>query len=132
MCFQVFLCMVDGKEIDVSKTPIHSSDKKSKAGMMTVNKRDNTIVTLCGSMRDENDDILETVFLNGDIIKEYSWNEVKENSKNKLGNLDKDNISNKMAEIKMKYINSLNYIRDVNVMRKADKSYQEPYKLNLI
>ena len=100
--------------------------------MMTVNKRDNTIVTLCGSMRDENDDILETVFLNGDIIKEYSWNEVKENSKIKLENLDRDNISNKMAEFKMKYINSLNYIRDVDIMRRADKSYHEPYKLNFI
>ena len=130
--FKCSYACVDGKEIDVSKTPIHSPDKKSKAGMMTVNKRDNTIVTLCGSMRDENDDILKTVFLNGDIIKEYSWEEVKENSKIKLENLDRDNISNKMSEFKMKYINSLNYLRDVDIMRRADSSFHEPYKLDFI
>lgn len=129
--FKCSYACVDGKEINVSKTPLHSPGKKSKAGKMTVNKRDNTIVTLCGSMRDKNDDMLETVFLNGSIIKEYSWEQIKENSKIKLENLDRDNINVNIAEIKMKYINSLNYVRDVDIMRKADNNYVEPYKLEL-
>ena len=125
--FKCSYACVDGMEIDVSKTPIHSPDKKSKAGRMTVNRRNNTIVTLCGNMRDETDNILETVFLNGDIIKEYSWEQVKENSKIKIENLKNDNIKLNITNSVMKYINSLNYIRDVDVMKKADSSYIEPY-----
>ena len=94
---------------------------------MTVNKRDNTIVTLCGNMRDETDNILETVFLNGDIIKEYSWEQVKENSKIKIENLKNDNIKLNITNSVMKYVNSLNYVRDVDVMKKADSSYVKPY-----
>ena len=37
-----------------------------------------------------------------------------------------------MSEFKMKYINSLNYLRDVDIMRRADSSFHEPYKLDFI
>ena len=132
--FKCSYACVDGKEIDVSKNPIHSSGKKSKAGKMTVNKRNNTIVTLCGNERDETDNILETVFLNGEIVKEFSWEDVLENSKINMENIKEisEEINSTSSKLVNDYVHSLTYPSDLKVMREADKDYTPPYKITKI
>ena len=113
-----------------SKTPIHASaGKRSKAGRMTVNKRDGTIVTLCGADRNEDDDIMETVFENGLLTREYSWSEIKENAK-----VDMDlystwgpGVEARALELLEQYKSSDTYARDCEKMRGADPEYVGPY-----
>lgn len=76
--FKCSLAIVDGKEIEVYKDPVTAPGKKSKRGYMTVNRGDDGVIrTKCGDQRDEKTDILELVFENGEIIKEYEWEAVK-------------------------------------------------------
>ena len=67
---------VKGKERDVFKDPVTDPGKKSKAG------KQDLILTPGGSYRTVNylsqDTIMETVFLNGEIMKEYSWKEIRD------------------------------------------------------
>jgi nicotinamide phosphoribosyltransferase len=77
---------VDGKERDVWKEPVGAEFKKSKAGRLVLVKDPST--KFCTMRKDsiaiskyaEAVDILETVFENGEIIKEYTLAEVRENS----------------------------------------------------
>lgn len=80
--FKCSLAIVDGKEVEVYKDPITAPGKKSKRGYMTVNRgADGIIRTRCGKDRDEKTDILELVFEDGKMIKEYDWDTVKQNAK---------------------------------------------------
>ena len=128
--FKCSYAQVGGKNIDVCKAPIHSSsNKKSKAGRMTVNRRNGTIVTLCGELRDESDDIMETVFENGELVREYSWSEIKANS-----NVDMSTYSEwgpaveaRAQELLTQYKSSNRYASDVAKMTAADSEYKPPY-----
>ena len=129
--FKCSYAKVGNKEIDVSKSPIHtSSGKKSKAGRMTVNKRGNTIVTLCGSDRDETDNIMVTVFEDGYMKQEYSLNEIKENAKVDTSNYNEWGpiVEERSNLLFAKYKKSDKYTQDVKNMKKADKNYNAPYK----
>jgi nicotinamide phosphoribosyltransferase len=72
---------IDGEERDVWKEPVGAEFKKSKAGRLAlVCAKDGRFHTVlegggCGYR-----DLLETVFENGEIIKEYTLAEVRENS----------------------------------------------------
>lgn len=72
----------DGKWIDIWKDPIDGS-KASKRGLLKLIKDEfGQFQTV--QMKDENDtegDLLETVFLNGDLTKEYTFDQVRENAK---------------------------------------------------
>ena len=72
--------VIDNNNIDVFKNPIDEPGKKSKKGKMTVNKIDGKIVTLCGESRNEESDLLEVVFQNGYLAKEYSLEEIRDKS----------------------------------------------------
>jgi len=130
VAFKCSYACVNGKDIDVCKTPIHASaGKRSKAGRMTVNKRDGTIVTLCGADRNKDDDIMETVFENGLLTREYSWSEIKENAK-----VDMDlystwgpGVEARALELLEQYKSSDTYARDCEKMRGADPEYVGPY-----
>ena len=74
---------IDGKEIDVFKRPVTDTSKASKAGrlkLISINGADgNTLRTIKASITQEAD-VLQEVFLNGEITKEYTLSEVRKNS----------------------------------------------------
>lgn len=72
--------VINDNNIDVFKDPIDAPGKKSKKGKMTVNRIDEKIVTLCGESRNEESDLLEVVFQNGILTKEYSLEEIRNKS----------------------------------------------------
>jgi nicotinamide phosphoribosyltransferase len=76
--FKCSCVTINGKEVDVFKDPIDDPGKKSKKGRMTVNRVDGEIITLCGDDKVEESDLLEIVFINGDLIKQYSFDEIRD------------------------------------------------------
>jgi len=79
VAFKCALAVVDGKEIEVYKKPVHSPFKMSKRGRMTVNMDPKTgeYTTKLGKDRDEKTDILETVFENGKLLVDNDWGTIK-------------------------------------------------------
>ena len=78
---------INGEAIDVQKSPtemnekgeIVGSFKKSKAGKLKLIKIAGEYKTVREQEYPDKDDILETVFENGKIVKVYTFNEIKEN-----------------------------------------------------
>ena len=72
--------LVDGKWVDVFKDPIGDSGKRSKKGRVTLTQSEtgqySTVVETPDTVS-----ILKTVFENGNLITEYSFDEVRANSK---------------------------------------------------
>lgn len=69
---------VDGKWKEVYKQPVTDSGKISKRGRITLYKRDGEFFT--GLEAHGAKDELVTVFSNGEILKEWTFNEVRERS----------------------------------------------------
>lgn len=73
----------DGKHIDVFKEPITDPGKNSKRGRLdTIRRSDGTIATykLLPNERQSVASIMETVFENGEIMREYTLEEVRKNA----------------------------------------------------
>lgn len=70
----------DGTTRDVFKDPITDQGKRSKKGKLKLIKTENGYETI-NHDGDDSNNILKTVFLNGDIVKEYTFEEVIEQSK---------------------------------------------------
>ena len=66
---------VGGVERDVFKAPITDGGKTSKKGKLSLVMKNGIIQTVKGE--DKEGDLLETVFLNGEILKEYTLDEVR-------------------------------------------------------
>lgn len=79
VAFKCSFAVINGEEVMVYKKPIHSPFKMSKQGRMTVNfdEKSGEYVTKLGADRDEKTNILETVFENGELKKDYSWESIK-------------------------------------------------------
>lgn len=75
-CSQV---LVHGEERDVYKDPITDSGKRSKRGRLKLVRRGNDYQTL--SEQSEGEDLLHTVFENGALMREYSFEQVRENAR---------------------------------------------------
>jgi nicotinamide phosphoribosyltransferase len=79
--------IIDGKEVNVEKSPaemdangqITESFKKSKAGALKLVKIDNTFKTVTQNEYKELADELQTVFKNGELVNEISFEQVKAN-----------------------------------------------------
>jgi nicotinamide phosphoribosyltransferase len=63
--------------VDIQKDPIHAG-KKSKKGRLSLIKQDGVYTTIPYS--DNCNDVLETVFENGEIVKEYTFSEIRKNA----------------------------------------------------
>ena len=73
--------VIDGEEILVYKQPITDPGKDSKRGQLALVKTENgSFKTIMEKDDIENRNILETVFLNGEIKKEYTLEEVRNNA----------------------------------------------------
>ena len=127
--FKCSYAVVAGKSIDVQKTPVHAPGKRSKKGRMTVNVRDGTVVTLTGDDACADDDVLETVFENGTLTREYSWEEVRSNAAVNMNKYDEwgPAVATKAEELLGAYKASDQYQKDVAVMQVAQADYTGPY-----
>ena len=80
--FKCSLAIINGKEVHVYKDPITDPGKKSKKGYLTLHKNeDGSFITKCDGNHDFENDLLVTVFNNGELVKEYNFDEIKEKSK---------------------------------------------------
>jgi nicotinamide phosphoribosyltransferase len=69
---------VDGEERDVFKQPATDLGKRSKAGALTLVKRDGAFASIRRSeLLDSDDDQLLEVFRDGQILKEWTFDEVR-------------------------------------------------------
>ena len=67
-----------GTWYDVSKHPAQDMGKKSKAGRLQLVKDENgSFVTQAYNRLHEDKDVLETVFKNGEIVKHYTFDEIR-------------------------------------------------------
>lgn len=78
---------IDGKAVTVQKRPVEmdaqgnlqKSFKTSKGGQLKLVKNGNTLSTV-NATDDERPDLMETVFENGHMVKEYTFEEVRSNA----------------------------------------------------
>ena len=70
---------VNGEQRDVFKSPITDMGKESKKGRVTLYRNDEGYFTDLEG-RDDASEVLETVFENGKLIKEYTFDEVRANA----------------------------------------------------
>ena len=88
--FKCSYAVINGKGVDVFKDPVTDRGKTSKKGILTLQKIKNddgteNYVTFEEGTGDPTKDLLITVFENGKLLKEYSFDEVRENAKITLG-----------------------------------------------
>jgi nicotinamide phosphoribosyltransferase len=70
--------LVDGKWVDVYKDPIHDKGKQSKKGRVTLFKTEDGFIT---GVENGEPEALETVFVNGVLIRDMTFDEVRANAK---------------------------------------------------
>lgn len=79
---KLHLVTVDGKTYGVSKSPVDDASKLSKKGRLDVIKDERGIRTVeleADEKAHHPQSILTTVFENGEILKRYTWDEVRAN-----------------------------------------------------
>ena len=69
--------LVDGKWVDVYKDPIHDKGKQSKKGRVTLFKTEDGFVT---GVENGEPEALETVFVNGVLIRDMTFDEIRANA----------------------------------------------------
>ena len=71
---------IDGKDVEVFKDPVTDPGKTSKKGRLDLVKRisDGKLITVSGS--EEFNSVMQTVFLNGKVMKTYTFDEVRANA----------------------------------------------------
>jgi len=69
---------VDGQGVDVVKDPITDPGKKSKKGRLTLECEGGTWRTVTEGKGDASKDRLVTVFRNGELLKDYTFTDIKE------------------------------------------------------
>lgn len=79
--FKCCYAVCNGKEVNVYKQPITDLGKKSKKGKLTLERHsDGTFETIEQGQGDPKKDILVTVFENGKLLKDYTFDEVRANA----------------------------------------------------
>ncbi|XP_056324310.1 nicotinamide phosphoribosyltransferase [Danio aesculapii] len=90
-CYKCSYAVTNGVPINVFKDPIADPTKKSKKGRLSLHRTPSGgLVTLeegSSSLEEYGEDLLQTVFRNGKIIKTYTFDEVRENAELKESEL---------------------------------------------
>ncbi|MBC8042397.1 MAG: nicotinate phosphoribosyltransferase [Rhizobacter sp.] len=76
--FKCSAAVVNGEEREVFKDPITDTGKTSKRGRLKLVKNGAGYKTV--SAEESREDVLQTVFENGEVVKEYAFDEVKKNA----------------------------------------------------
>ena len=85
--FKCSAAVVDQMWIDVYKEPITDSGKRSKKGrlkLIQTKNLDGQTVLKTVNLDEPGEDLLVTVFEDGELVKEYTLDEVKKNMETKL------------------------------------------------
>lgn len=100
--FKCCWALIDGKEVNVFKDPVTDPGKKSKRGRLALRKSVNPLTgalevrTLPEDDVDPKDNLLEVVYEDGEIKKEYTFEEVRKNTnivfEQHIGWVDRDCI----------------------------------------
>ena len=75
--------IINGEEVDVQKDPITAKGKKSKAGRLKLVNTDEGFMTVSSKEHmfyPMLEDVMEVVFENGEILKEYTFEEIRKNA----------------------------------------------------
>ncbi|XP_078596651.1 nicotinamide phosphoribosyltransferase-like [Branchiostoma floridae x Branchiostoma japonicum] len=75
--FKCSFAVVNGEGVDVFKQPITDPGKKSKKGRLTLELQNGKFVTVQEGQGDPEKDLLIPVFKDGQLLKDYSWEEVR-------------------------------------------------------
>jgi nicotinamide phosphoribosyltransferase len=76
---------INGEWVDVFKDPITDQGKRSKKGMLALVKRNGEYVTIRAEERLAiEDDLLQTVFRDGVLFRDQTFEEVRQNAKNSI------------------------------------------------
>ena len=75
--YKCSFAVVDGKETEVFKDPVTDPGKRSKKGKLLLVNDGETWTTVREEERGDREDQLVTVFHNGDMVKEWSWQEIR-------------------------------------------------------
>ncbi|KAL3852341.1 hypothetical protein ACJMK2_015998 [Sinanodonta woodiana] len=78
--FKCSYALINGKEVNVFKQPITDPGKKSKKGRLTLELQDGEYVTMTEGTGDPKKDLLITVFENGKLLRDYTFDEVRKNA----------------------------------------------------
>nr|KAG5687412.1 hypothetical protein BaRGS_004914 [Batillaria attramentaria] len=78
--FKCSYAVINGKEVNVFKQPITDMGKKSKKGRLTLECQNGQFVTVEEGRGDPKNDLLQTVFENGKLLKDYTFDEVRKNA----------------------------------------------------
>ncbi|CAG5131032.1 unnamed protein product [Candidula unifasciata] len=78
--FKCSYAVVNGKEVNVFKDPITDRGKRSKKGQLTLERQNNGFITKEEGTGDPAKDVLQVVFENGKLVKEFSFSEVRKNA----------------------------------------------------
>jgi nicotinamide phosphoribosyltransferase len=79
-CRFAFKCSavtINGQERDVFKRPVTDPDKRSKAGRLKLVRRGRDFVTLADAPDNLEPDLLQDVFINGELTTTVSWNDIR-------------------------------------------------------
>lgn len=82
--FKCCQAVVDGKPRNVYKDPITDKGKVSKQGVLKLVKQQGKITTLCNGEGDATQDLLVKVFENGQLMKDWTFDQVRANSEEGL------------------------------------------------
>ena len=75
--FKCSAARINNEWVDVFKEPVDEPFKKSKKGRLKLIKVDGEFATVRADQYPQYKDELETVFLDGEVTKTYTWNEVR-------------------------------------------------------
>jgi nicotinamide phosphoribosyltransferase len=78
--FKATAVKINGELIEIYKDPkTDTSGKKSAKGLLKVDYNENGVITLYDQVSEEEEKtgLLETIFINGKLIKEYSLTEIR-------------------------------------------------------
>lgn len=78
--FKCSYALINGKEVNVYKQPVTDPGKKSKKGRLTLEYSDGQYKTVEEGKGDPKKDVFVTVFENGKLLRDYTFDEVRANA----------------------------------------------------
>ncbi|BFZ10793.1 hypothetical protein BsWGS_13832 [Bradybaena similaris] len=78
--FKCSYAIINGKEVNVFKDPITDRGKRSKKGHLTLERQNNGFITREERTGDPAKDVLQVVYENGKLVKEFTLCEVRKNA----------------------------------------------------
>ncbi|KAK7077965.1 hypothetical protein SK128_018674, partial [Halocaridina rubra] len=86
--FKCSYAVINGNAVDVYKQPITDPGKTSKKGRLALHFINGSYVTVSQESADPEQDLLVPVFENGELLKDYTLEEVRQRAELKPGDID--------------------------------------------